>query len=145
MKQQGQTQQATAQRLVTGAVHHFVLTVSDRERARTFYSQVLGFDEVIEFGPNIVLSNGSVILGLHHAPDPDRAIPGDEFDENRVGLDHLSLTVQDRDALEQAVQFFGERRIPCGDIKDLGSDLGIYVLALRDPDNIQIELTAPYS
>jgi catechol-2,3-dioxygenase len=29
-------------------------------------------------------------------------------------------------------------------IKDLGPGLGIYVLAFRDPDNIQLELTAPY-
>ena len=29
-------------------------------------------------------------------------------------------------------------------IKDPGPDFGIYVLAFRDPDNIQLELTAPY-
>jgi glyoxylase I family protein len=31
-----------------------------------------------------------------------------------------------------------------GEIKDLGPGMGLYVLALRDPDNIQLELTAPY-
>ena len=28
-------------------------------------------------------------------------------------------------------------------IKDLGSAFGLYVLAFRDPDNIQLELSAP--
>jgi hypothetical protein len=43
------------------------------------------------------------------------------------------------------VRLFDERDVPHGEIKDLGPDLGIYVLAFRDPDNIQLELTAPYS
>ena len=30
-------------------------------------------------------------------------------------------------------------------LKDLGADLAIYVMAFRDPDNTQLELTAPYS
>jgi hypothetical protein len=50
-----------------------------------------------------------------------------------------------RDELEAAVRPFDERDVPHGEIKDLGPDLGIYVLAFRDPDNIQLELTAPYS
>ena len=44
--------------------------------------------------------------------------------------------------LESAIQLFDERDIPHGEIKDLDG-LGIYVLAFRDPDNIQVELTAP--
>lgn len=31
-----------------------------------------------------------------------------------------------------------------GEIKDLGPGFAIYVMAVRDPDNIQLELTAPY-
>jgi hypothetical protein len=30
-------------------------------------------------------------------------------------------------------------------LMNLGADLGLYVLAFRDPDDIQLELTAPYS
>ena len=36
-------------------------------------------------------------------------------------------------------------KVSHGEVRDLGPDLGIYVLAFRDPDNIQIELTAPYA
>ena len=39
---------------------------------------------------------------------------------------------------------FEQRGTSHGEIKDLGSDFGIYVLAFRDPDNIRLELTAPY-
>jgi glyoxylase I family protein len=46
--------------------------------------------------------------------------------------------------LERAVKVFDERGISHGEIKDLGG-LGILVLAFRDPENVQIELTAPKS
>jgi len=127
----------------TGAVNHITLTVTDRDRARDFYTSVLGFQFLMEFGPKYLLSNGSVILALNLSPDPARAISDDRFDENRVGLDHVSFNVGSHEVLEQAAQLFDERGIPRGEIKDLG-DLGIYVMAFRDPDNMQLELTAPH-
>jgi glyoxylase I family protein len=131
--------------ITTGGIHHLRLTVTDVERAREFYTGVLGFQVAMELPSGVVLSNGSVMVGLGPAPDPDRAISGDRFDENRVGLDHLSFSVGSRDELEQAVRIFDERGIPHGEITDLGPDFGIYILAFRDPDNTQLELTAPYS
>ena len=46
--------------------------------------------------------------------------------------------------LETAVRLFDGGGVAHGEIKDLGADLGLYVLAFRDPDNIQLELTAPH-
>jgi glyoxylase I family protein len=137
---QGEKTMATIQ---TGAVNHITLTVTDRDRARDFYTSVLGFQFLMEFGPKYLLSNGSVILALNVSPDPARAISDDQFDENRVGLDHVSFNVSSHEALEQASQLLDERGISRGEIKDLG-DLGLYVMAFRDPDNIQLELTAPH-
>jgi catechol 2,3-dioxygenase-like lactoylglutathione lyase family enzyme len=57
-------------------------------------------------------------------------------------LDHVSFNVASHADLEAAVKLFDEQGISHGEIKDLGG-LGIYVLAFRDPDNIQVELTAP--
>jgi glyoxylase I family protein len=128
----------------TGPVHHLALTVTDVTRSVDFYTRLLGFQAVMELGPRVLLANGSMILAITPPPDSSQALPGDRFNENRVGLDHLSLGVDDRSKLEQASRIFTESGIPHGEIKDLGSDLRIYVLALRDPDNIQIELTAPY-
>lgn len=129
----------------TGAVHHLTLTVSDVERARSFYTGLLGFQNVIDLGPRALLSNGSVVLAVGPAPDGERAVAGDRFDENRIGLDHISFAVADRDDLEQAVTLLDEQGVSHGEIKDLGQELGMYVLAFRDPDNIQVELTAPYA
>jgi catechol 2,3-dioxygenase-like lactoylglutathione lyase family enzyme len=127
----------------TGAVNHITLTVTDLERAREFYTNVLGFQFVMEYGPKYLLNNGSVILALNLSPDPARAISDDRFDENRVGLDHVSFNVSSHEVLEQAAQLLDQRGISRGEIKDL-ADLGIYVMAFRDPDNIQLELTAPH-
>ena len=128
----------------TGAVHHVTLTVGDVGRAREFYTGVLGFEVAGEFGPRVLLSNGGMILALGPPLDPARAAAGDRFDENRVGLDHLSFSVESRVELEQALRTLDERGIPHGEIVDL-ADLQIYVLMLRGPDNIQLELTAPHS
>lgn len=126
----------------TGAINHIALTVTDRERSRDFYTDLLGFKFVTEFGPKYLLSNGAVILALGPAPDVSQAIPSDHFSENRVGLDHVSLNVANRAEMENAVKLFDERGVPHGEFKEL-TGLGICVLAFRDPDNIQVELTAP--
>jgi catechol 2,3-dioxygenase-like lactoylglutathione lyase family enzyme len=128
----------------TGAVHHITLTVSDIRRSTEFYSGFLGFKVVVEFEPRIALSNGSLLLVLTPPPDPAKAIPGDRFNENRIGLDHVSFSVGSLVELEVAAAFLDENGIAHGEISDLGPGFGIYVMSVRDPDNIQLELTAPH-
>ena len=130
--------------ITTGSVHHLTLTVSSVARSQAFYTGLLGFQVAMEFGPRLLLRNGSTIVAISPS-DPEHAIHNDRFDENRIGLDHLSFSVGSHNELEQAVRLFDENDVPHGEIKDLGPDLGLYVLAFRDPDNIQLELTAPYS
>ena len=127
----------------TGAVHHFALTVSDVSRSAEFYTSLLGFQHVADFGPRVLLSNGAVILALTPPPDPTQAIPNDRFNENRLGLDHVSLAVTAHADLETAVTLLDDHGVARGDITAL-APFQIYILAFRDPDNIQIELTAPY-
>lgn len=119
-------------------VHHAALTVTDMERSVAFYAQI-GFAKVAEFGPKTLVSNGTVILGLGSS-----TIAGDRFDENRVGLDHLSFAVESRADLETAVAYFNEYNIPHGGITDLAA-FGISILAFHDPDNIALEFTAPFT
>lgn len=130
-----------ADHITVSTVHHAALTVSDLDRSVQFYTDVLGFQQVAEFGPKKILSNGQMILGLGPSSDTSAA---DRFDEGRIGLDHLSFGVGSRADLERAVQVLDERTVPHGDITDL-ADFGMIILAFRDPDNIQLELTAPYS
>jgi glyoxylase I family protein len=145
---------AAARTIAIGGTHHLRLTVTDVERSREFYTGLLGFDVAAESPPaddptaaevykilfgGVVLARGDLLLGLRPvAPE------GDRFDEDRVGLDHLSFSVPDRDSLEQALALLEEHGVPHGEITALPS-FGISVLPFRDPDNIQLELTAPLS
>src|SRR5207249_529226 len=136
-----------ADQIATRAVHHLRLTVSDVNRAREFYTGLLGFQVLMELPPGVLITNGEAIIGLGPAPDPSRAGRGDRFDENRVGLDHLAFSVASREELERAVRLFDERGVPHGEITDFKPIYGLdfYALFFRDPDNFQLELIAPYS
>lgn len=126
----------------TGSVHHVALTVSDVRRSQAFYSELLGFNHVADFGPRALLHNGSFILALTPASDPSQAIAGDRFNENRIGLDHLSLSVGSMADLQAAAGVLDAAGVDHGAVNALDA-FGIAVLAFRDPDNIQVELTAP--
>ena len=128
--------------VVTSHAHHVTLTVCDVQRSKQFYTDLFNFQFVTDFGPRAILSNSQLLLVLTPPPDPDQAVPDDRFNENRIGLDHLSLSVATRADLEAALRTFDERSVSHGEIKPL-EPFGIAVLAFRDPDNIQIELTAP--
>ena len=130
--------------IVTGVIDHLRLTVTDVDRSRHFYVTVLGFQVVMEMPNGVLLTNGRLLVGLGPAPDANKANPDDSFDENRVGLDHLSFSVSSRADLENAIQVFDTHNVPHGEIKDIGPGARVYILAFRDPDNIQLELTAPY-
>jgi len=135
-----------ASSIATGAINHLALTVTDLKRAREFYTGLLGFQTIMEFGPTrVLIGNGSAVFAVGTAPDPKQAPRGDRFDENRVGLDHLSFSVASRADLDRAVRLFDEHGVPHGEIEDLGRDMRMYTLTFRDPDNTQLELTAPYA
>ena len=135
-----------------GNIHHLRLTVTDLARSREFYTNVLGFDvaaaapesEDPKSDPSypvlwggIVMAKANYLLGLRPVADK-----GDRFDEDRVGLDHLSFMVESRAALDEAIRVLDERGVPRGEVRELTS-FGICVLPFRDPDNIQLEFTSP--
>jgi glyoxylase I family protein len=130
-----------ASEITPGIIHHLALTVTNVERSREFYTEIVGLQQVATVEPKVFLSNGTMLLAL--GPAPDRPLEGDRFDENRIGLDHISFLVASRADLERAEGFLRAKGVPHGEIEDL-SGFQIYVLAFRDPDNIQVELTALY-
>jgi glyoxylase I family protein len=136
----------------TGEIHHLRLTVTDVERSREFYTQLLGFEVAVESPPaddpsaaeafkvlfgGVVMARGNLIMGLR-----PMAPSGDRFDPDRVGLDHLSFGVASRADLDQAIRLFDERGVAHGQITRLPG-FAIDVLPFEDPDGVQLELTAP--
>lgn len=129
-----------ADHITLGPVHHVALRVADRTRSAGFYQAVCGFQTVAAMPDVTLMSNGTLLLGLRDRQEGD----GDRFDEFRIGLDHLSFAVSSRADLDRALAVLEQHGVPHGEINDLGQDFGLYVLAFRDPDNIQLELTATY-
>jgi catechol 2,3-dioxygenase-like lactoylglutathione lyase family enzyme len=141
----------TAQ-IPTGDIHHLRLTVTDLERSREFYTDLLGFTVAVESPPpddpaaaetfkilfgGVVMIRGNLLMGLR-----PMAPSGDRFDPDRVGLDHLSFGVASRDDLDEAVRLLDAHGVAHGEITTLAS-FGIDVLPFEDPDGVQLELTAP--
>ncbi|HKV89421.1 MAG TPA: VOC family protein [Candidatus Dormibacteraeota bacterium] len=135
-----------------GKIHHIRLTVTDIERSRRFYTELLGFDVAAEAPESedprsdpsypvlwggVVMSKGDYLLGLRPVARKE-----DRFDEDRVGLDHLSFALESRAELNDAIKVLDQHGVPHGEVRELTS-FGICVLPFRDPDNIQLELTSP--
>lgn len=133
-------------KIETSVVAHVRLIVTDVNRSQEFYTSLLNFKFVLSEPPGVgvILSNGKMLLGLTLPWDKTQAIVNDKFSPNRVGLDHVSFSLNSRDELVAAAALFKERGVVHGEIKDL-TDFGIAILSFDDPDGIQIELTAPLS
>lgn len=117
-------------------IGHVHLTVSDLERALSFYRDVLGFEVTSRYGRDAVfLSAGDYHhhLGLNTwagrgAPAP---APG------TTGLYHVAILYPDRRALAAALRRVVEAGVPLEGAADHGVSEAVY---LRDPDGNGIEL-----
>jgi glyoxylase I family protein len=132
----------------TAAYAHVRLTVTDIARSRAFYDDVFGLPVAVElpadadeatkeqlsflFG-GVIYQLGDSLLGL-------RPVADDAFDENRVGLDHVSFAVASREDLDDAVTTLDRLSVVHGGVKDIGAG---WILEFRDPDNVALELYAP--
>jgi glyoxylase I family protein len=136
--------------IATSTYAHVRLTVTDIDRSRAFYDEVFGLPVAIELPADadeatraqLAFLYGGVIyaVGDNHFGLRPAAPAGDRFDENRVGLDHLSFVVGTRADLEDTGRVLDRLGVGHGEIKDVGPG---YILEFRDPDNIALELFAP--
>jgi glyoxylase I family protein len=132
----------------TTSFAHVRLTVTDIERSRKFYEDVFGLPVAFELPPDadaqtreqlsflfggVIYQLGDSLLGL-------RPVADDHFDEDRVGLDHVSFNVASRAALDEAAAMLDGLGVEHGGVKDIGAG---FILEFRDPDHIALELFAP--
>lgn len=133
--------------ITTSAFAHLRITVTDIDRSRAFYDSVFGLPVAVELPADadattreaLAFLFGGVIYQLGDSLFGLRPVASDRFDEDRVGLDHVSFLVDSRDALDAAVSTLDDLGVAHEDIKDVGAG---YVLEFRDPDNVALELFA---
>ena len=127
-------------------IHHVGLTVPDVDASAAWYDRVLEFTHVGRYeSPDgarrkVFLNHDrlGIRLGLTQHRDGSR----DDFDETRVGLDHLAFAVHDRRDLESWATRLEVESVACSPISPANSIPEAFVLVFRDPDNIQLELFA---
>ncbi len=131
---------------------HVRLTVTDIARSKAFYDDVFGWPTAIDtsddvdepgvnespeksYGGTVYQTPQGTLFGL-------RPVGSSAFDPQRTGLDHVSFAVESRADLERAATALSGAGITHGEIKDM-TDAGMAILSFQDPDDINIELTAP--
>jgi glyoxylase I family protein len=136
-----------------GAIHHVRLTVTDIARSKDFYVRLLGAGPAVDFSDQAddpaVLADPSRIYGGCVFPVGNQLLglrpvaePGDRFRSTRVGLDHLSLALGSPQDLHAAAARLDAAGVTHGQVTELAG-FGIAILSVQDPDDINLELTAP--
>ena len=121
-------------------VAHVSLTVTDLERSKRWYADLLGWEEMMAGESGGVIFGvgalpGGQLLALRQHPDGT----GDEFDPRRTGLDHLSLDVGSADQLSDWERRFVNLGVSYTPTQDMPYG---HVLNFKDPDGIALELFA---
>jgi glyoxylase I family protein len=120
---------------VISGLSHVSLSVRDRDAARHFWVEVLGFELIDEQPTYCFMLDRGTGQGITLS-DHGQTVSG-PFDEHRTGLDHLAFAVPDIESLlswEQRFQSFGVSYSPIVET-DAGHHLNV-----RAPDNVPIEL-----
>lgn len=124
---------------ITG-ISHVDLSVTDLEASADWYAGLLslaplfgGRNEERDYDVRYLVEPSSgVVIGLEQHDGND----GSEFDERRVGLDHLAFNVATREELDGWLERLDQLGIAHSGITEQEP---WDVLVCRDPDNIQLE------
>lgn len=122
-------------------IAHVILTVSDLERARPFYTglcEAMGLTCVRDQPDYLYYVGGRTALGIRPASVEHRDIT---FDQERVGLHHVCFRARSRehvDALYEVARELGAEIVHAPE--DGPWALGYYSVLFEDPDGIRIEI-----
>jgi glyoxylase I family protein len=122
----------------TPGLNHVILTISDTERSREFYGDLLGFEViVIEKDPDksFFFTCGGVQFFFFPSRQPTA---NDRFSEFRIGLDHLSFTAHSMEFLKEMADKLISAGVDTKGVEQF-AHTGNWYVAFRDPDNIQLE------
>jgi catechol 2,3-dioxygenase-like lactoylglutathione lyase family enzyme len=119
-------------------VDHVSLTVTNLNASAQFYTEVLGFMVVLDFGYGLACMHKTTGFTLSLIRHPDGS--GTRFTHRQTGLDHLGLTARSRAELLDWEQRLRKLDVEFTPVRD--SELGHH-LNFRDPDGIALELYAP--
>ncbi len=125
---------------INGVAHTF-LTVSDFERARAFYGQLLpflGMKPVMDIAGTYYCVGGRTAVGIREAPEDKRE---EGFDQGRSGLHHLCFRARTREGVDEAFEFL--KAIGAKIVHDPEEAMwapGYYSVLFEDPEGIRLEV-----
>ncbi|MER6535966.1 VOC family protein [Streptomyces sp. 900105755] len=127
-------------------IAHIAIVVRSMDTSVDWYARVLGFEPVggVRPGPAeaghprqlMRHADSGLALAVH---EPLRR-SGDMFDPSRTGLDHFSLAVTDRTALDDWARRLDDLGVSRSRVRDAGY---AEFISVTDPDGIAWELWAP--
>jgi catechol 2,3-dioxygenase-like lactoylglutathione lyase family enzyme len=120
---------------------HVILTVSQWEKAREFYSELcpfFGMSKVYDGNNFLYHVGGRTALGIQRCADEHS---GERFLQNRIGLHHLCFRARSRDDVDTIA----------AKLRDMGAYIdrgpeerewapGYYYFVFEDPDGIRLEV-----
>jgi glyoxylase I family protein len=127
--------------------HHFAPTVTDIGASADWYERVFGMGRLSMTFPHhgaeqtgyavlLIEPRSGIVIGLHHHEDNG----GEQFAENRTGLDHMAFAVPSHGELDGWVSWLDALGIENSGVVDVTAPMPYSVVVFRDPDNIQLEL-----
>jgi catechol 2,3-dioxygenase-like lactoylglutathione lyase family enzyme len=122
-------------------IAHCNLTVSNMERSRPFYRQLLtflGMTPVIDGEAMLYCVGGRTAMGIQPADD---AYKNDRFVQRRVGLHHVCFRAREREDVDKFHEFLvglGARVVHPP--KEGQWAPGYYSVLFEDPDGIRLEM-----
>jgi len=125
---------------INGAAH-VILTVSQFEKARDFYCELLpflGLTKVYDGNNFVYHVGGRTAVGIQRcAPEHE----GERFVQNRVGLHHVCFRARNREDIDAVVEKLKQMgaHIDRGPVEGDWAP-GYYYVVFEDPDGIRLEV-----
>jgi catechol 2,3-dioxygenase len=114
-------------------IGHLVLNVRDVAASEKFYTEILGFEVAIRRPHASFLTCGRIHhdLALFQAPDDAQ-----EATQNRIGLNHFAVQIEDLAELKEFYQLLKESGVTIDRTVDHGMTSSVYFF---DPDGNRVE------